>query len=87
LVLLTICNEVQPVLNDLTELDETPPAIKHFWLEVVISPVPVLPAPDRSGYQFETLFTGLKCHIFDLVWSKAFACHKILQVSHIELLI
>jgi hypothetical protein len=32
LMLLTIGNEIQPVLDDFAELDETPPAIKHLGL-------------------------------------------------------
>ena len=42
-VLLTIGQEFQPVANDLAHLDVLAPPVKHFRLQVVVSPVPMLP--------------------------------------------
>ena len=43
-VLLTVRQEVEPVLHDLAELDEPAPSVKHLRLQVVICSIAVLPA-------------------------------------------
>lgn len=48
-MLLTIRQEVKPVLEDFSYFDELAPPVKHFGLEVVVSAIPVLPASYRLG--------------------------------------
>jgi len=48
-MLLTICDELEPVPHDFAELHEAPPSIEHLRLQVVICTIPMFHASDASG--------------------------------------
>ena len=46
LMLLTICEEVKPVADNLAHLNVLPPSVEHLGLQIVICAVPMLPSSD-----------------------------------------
>lgn len=48
-MLLAIRQKVEPVFEDFSHFDILAPSVEHFWLEVVIGAVIVLPAGYRLG--------------------------------------
>ena len=87
LVLLSIGHVLQPVLHDLAELDELAPSVKHLWLQVVISAIPVLHTSDRSGDQLEALLVSPCRHVVNLMGRETFVSHQVLQVVYIETMV
>ena len=71
-MLLTIRQEVKPVLEDFSYFDELAPPVKHFGLEVVVSAIPVLPASYRLGQQLIAIVDSSVRDFLDLVWGETF---------------
>jgi len=86
-VLLTIRDEVKPMLDYFSERNKAPPSIEHFRLQVVISAIPTLPSSNRFCEQLLGFISSILSDIFDLMLSESFTGHQIAQICHIELLV
>ena len=71
LVLLSIGEELEPVFDNLAHLDPLAPPIKHFWLQIIVCAVAVLPAGYGTCDQLEAILFSQMRSILDLIFSEA----------------
>ena len=86
-MLLSVRHELEPMTDDLSELDKASPPVKHFRLQVVVRAIPVLHSSDTAGEELIALFMRALSHVIHLVLGEAFVCHEFAQVVHLELLV
>ena len=87
LVLLPVCHEVEPVLDDLAHLEPAAPPVEHLGLQVVVCPVPALPPTDGLREQLLGLHIRLVGDLLDFVVFKAFRGQEVPQIRHSEALV
>ena len=87
LMLLSVSDEVKPVLDDPAECYEAPPPVKALRLQVVICAIVAFPSANCFRKELTRFYGGIVDNIFDLMLSESLFLHEVLQIGIVELLI
>ena len=86
-MLLSVSDEVEPVLDDPAQGHEAPPPVKALRLKVVICAIIAFPSTDCFREELPRFYGCIVNYIFDLMLSESLFFHEVLQIGIVELLV